>query len=69
LIPNHAFVIGANAMIGIAFAAIMYGIRASPNGRQRARTRAQRKARLLPMTNPPNASLKVIHAPSAMSLR
>ena len=25
--PNHAFVIGANAMMGTAFAAIMYGIR------------------------------------------
>ena len=38
--PNHAFVIGAKAMIGIAFAAIMYGISALPSGRQRASTSA-----------------------------
>ncbi len=66
-IPNHAFVIGANAMIGIAFAAIMYGIKASPNGRHRARTSAATKAAALPITNPPNASLNVIHAASAIS--
>src|SRR5207342_1910164 len=68
-IPNHAFVIGANAMIGTAFAAIMYGISASPKGRQRARARALTKAALLPRTNPPNASLNVIHAPSASCAR
>ena len=42
--PNHAFVIGAKAMIGIALAAIMYGIRALPSGRQRASTSANRNA-------------------------
>src|SRR5215212_1736093 len=31
--PNQLFVIGANAMIGIAFAAIMYGISAPPSRR------------------------------------
>ena len=61
--PNHAFVIGANAMIGTAFAAIMYGIRALPNGRQRARTSAAMIAAPLPSTKPPTASLRVIHAP------
>ena len=43
-VPNHAFVIGANAMIGIAFAAIMYGISALPSGRQRASTSAATNA-------------------------
>ncbi len=61
--PNHAFVIGANAMIGTAFAAIMYGISALPNGRQRARTSAATIAAPLPSTKPPTASLSVIHAP------
>ena len=44
--PNHAFVIGAKAMIGTALAAIMYGISAFPNGRQRASTsgKAERDA-------------------------
>src|SRR5919204_2437286 len=43
-IPNQAFVIGANAMIGIALAAIRYGISALPSGPQRARTSAARNA-------------------------
>ena len=38
--PNQAFVIGAKAMIGTAFAAIAYGISASPSRRQRASTSA-----------------------------
>ena len=50
-------------MIGIAFAAIMYGISAAPNGRQRARTSATTIASGAPSTNPPTASLSVIHAP------
>ncbi len=41
---NHWFVIGAKAMIGIAFAAIAYGISAVPSGRQRASTSATRIA-------------------------
>ena len=56
-------VIGANAMIGMAFAAIRYGIKALPNGRQRARTSAVTIAKPLPRTNPPTASFNVIHAP------
>src|SRR5207248_11095395 len=32
---NHAFVIGAKAMIGTAFAAMAYGISALPSGRHR----------------------------------
>jgi len=39
---NHAFVIGANAMIGTALAAIAYGISASPIRFQRAATSANR---------------------------
>src|SRR6188508_1463776 len=37
-IPNQLFVIGAKAMIGTAFAAIAYGMRAFPSGRHRAST-------------------------------
>ena len=39
-VPNHAFVIGANAITGMAFAAIRYGMSAFPSGRQRASTSA-----------------------------
>ena len=39
-IPNQAFAIGANAMIGIALAATKYGISADPSGRKRASTSA-----------------------------
>src|SRR5207244_1612535 len=56
---NHAFVIGAKAMIGTAFAAIAYGISALPSGRQRASTSATTIARPLPMTKPPSASWNV----------
>ena len=61
-VPNQAFVIGANAITGIAFAAIRYGTSAFPSGRQRASTSAAAIAAALPSTRPPNASLKVIHA-------
>ena len=57
--PNHAFVIGAKAMIGIAFTAIAYGISASPTRRQRASTSATTIARPEPMTKPPSASSNV----------
>ena len=40
-IPNQAFVIGAKATIGTAFAAIRYGMSALPSGRQRARASAE----------------------------
>src|SRR5215211_174262 len=50
--PNHWFVIGANAMIGIAFAAIMYGISARPSGRQRAQTSAARTPAAEPIAKP-----------------
>ena len=62
-VPNHALVIGANAMIGIAFAAIMYGISAFPSGRQRASASAETIATRVPSTRPPSASLNVIQAP------
>src|SRR5688572_33314215 len=55
-VPNHALVIGANATIGTAFAAIMYGMSAFPSGRQRASTRASTNATEHPRTNPPKAS-------------
>ena len=61
-VPNQAFVIGANAITGMAFAAIRYGTSAFPSGRQRASTSAAAMAVALPSTRPPNASLKVIHA-------
>ena len=35
-IPNQAIAIGAKAMIGMAFAAMKYGISAVPSGRKRA---------------------------------
>ena len=56
---NHWLVIGANAMIGIAFAATKYGIRAVPSGRQRARTSATTIAAPEPSRNPPKASWNV----------
>src|SRR5579864_83188 len=46
---NQASVIGAKAMIGIAFAAIAYGIRAPPTRRQRARASATTSARPQPI--------------------
>src|SRR5947209_7931936 len=49
-VPNQAFVIGAKAMIGIAFAAIMYGISAVPSGRQRASASAETNATEQPIT-------------------
>ena len=57
--PNQAFVIGANAMIGTALAAIAYGISASPTRRKRANTSATTIAAPEPITNPPSASLNV----------
>ena len=39
-IPNQALAIGAKAMIGIALAAMKYGINAEPSGRKRASTSA-----------------------------
>src|SRR5919199_1217548 len=56
---NHAFVIGAKAMIGTAFAAIAYGITALRSGFHRARTTPTRIASALPITNPPSASWNV----------
>ena len=56
---NQAFVIGANAMIGMAFAAIAYGIRALPTRSQRATTTATRIPAAQPIANPPIASWKV----------
>src|SRR5262249_47918198 len=56
---NHAFVIGANAMIGIAFAAIAYGISASPRMFQRAQTTANAIPKRLPIAKPPSASCSV----------
>src|SRR5215210_4627850 len=58
-VPNQLFVIGANAMIGIAFAAIANGISAVAKVRQRARTSAVRIAAEQPITQPPKASSNV----------
>ena len=57
--PNHWFVIGANAMIGTALAAIANGSSALPRLRKRARTIAARTASEQPITKPPSASEKV----------
>ena len=54
--PNHAFAIGANAMIGTAFAAIAYGIIARPTNRHRASASATRIPSPEPIANPPTAS-------------
>src|SRR5438874_12341050 len=56
---NQVFVIGAKAMIGIALAAIAYGISALPSRRQRASTRARRIAAAEPTAKPPSASWNV----------
>ena len=57
-VPNHAFVIGANATIGTALAAIMYGMSALPKGRQRASTSARTKARRAPEHEPSDRLLE-----------
>ena len=57
--PNQLFVMGANAMIGIAFAAIANGSRALPRARNRARKSAIRIPNDEPSANPPAASLNV----------
>src|SRR4051794_12633832 len=57
--PNHWLVIGANAMIGTALAAMANGISARPSRRKRAITTAVRTPSRLPATQPPNASEKV----------
>src|SRR3712207_1989931 len=57
--PNQLFVIGAEAMIGTAFAAIAYGMIARPSGRQRASTGATSTASADPIAKPPSASLNV----------
>ena len=51
--------IGANAMIGTAFAAIANGISAAPRRRNRASTIAERIASVEPITKPPSASENV----------
>src|SRR5262249_54329455 len=57
--PNQLLVIGANAMIGTALAAIASGMRAVPTVRNRASSSAARTPRLAPIANPPSASLSV----------
>ena len=67
-VPNQLFVIGAKAMIGIAFAAIANGIRAVASSRQRARIRATTIPAEQPITQPPKASSNVNHpAPQSVS--
>src|ERR671933_1333840 len=56
---NQAFVIGAKAMIGTAFAAIAYGITALRSGAQRASAVPTRIASPQPIAKPPSASWKV----------
>src|SRR5437867_3774958 len=58
-IPNQAFVIGANARIGIAFAAIAIGISAAPRRRKRPNATASTIAPPQPSAKPTSASLKV----------
>ena len=65
---NHAFVIGAKAMIGTAFAAMAYGISALPSGRHRATTIARRTAAPQPIAKPPSASWNV-NQPACQSSR
>ena len=56
---NQALKIGENAMIGMAFAAIAIGIRASPSRRNRASTIATTIPKPEPIANPPRASFSV----------
>src|SRR5262249_5991851 len=63
---NHAFVIGAKAMIGIAFAAIAYGRNAVPSSFQRATITAKTAPAVQPIAKPPSASWKV-NQPSCQS--
>src|SRR5437763_16978113 len=49
---NHASAIGAKAMIGKAFAAIAYGMRATPSLRQRASESAKRLENQYPIAMP-----------------
>ena len=69
-IPNQAFAIGANAMIGIALAAMKYGISADPSGAEareherRARCRRRRRS-----TKPQNASVNVYQPAGQRTLR
>src|SRR5436190_24033939 len=67
--PNHAFVIGAKAMIGTALAAIAYGISARPRRCQRASTIATRIPSPQPIAQPPSASWNVNQPPWRSSLR
>ena len=67
--PNHAFVIGAKAMIGIALAAIAYGWSARPSRRQRASTSATRIPSPQPISQPPSASWNVNQPPWSSSPR
>jgi hypothetical protein len=57
--PNQLFVIGENAMIGTALAAIANGISARPILRNRARNNAVTMPRPAPSRKPPIASLRV----------
>ena len=68
-IPNQAFAIGANAMIGIALAATKYGISADPSGRKRASTSAAAIPAETPTTNPQKASVNVYQPAGQRTLR
>ena len=57
--PNQAFVIGAKAMIGIALAAIAYGMKALPTRFHRESTSATTSATAQPSAKPATASLNV----------
>ena len=60
--PNQLLVIGANAMIGTALAAIANGMRAMPRLRKRASTRAARIPSPEPMTSPAGGLLERVPA-------
>ena len=64
---NQALKIGANAMIGIALAAIATGISARPSDRNRPTTIANRIPAPEPSRKPTNASLNV-YQPAAQSV-
>src|SRR5437763_3146161 len=57
--PNQLLVIGENAMIGTAFAAIANGISAAPTRRKRARSSAASTPSPEPSAKPPTASFRV----------
>ena len=63
--PNQAFAIGANAMIGIALAAMANGMSAPRARAKREVAKATTRPPVSPMAKPPTASISVV-SPAAM---